>query len=168
MLMAEWMSSLALPHDKTLRDTKDQLMPALSVVLHITGRATYINAEKRKKPPLEHLGEYFDRTGNPFAHYSVDPWGRIACHADEQQTPYAQGWSAYGGPAGLQARLDKGKLTIWPWWLERWGAVPSRRRPGCLCETPFDLLDPSQPTPNARSVAIEFIQYDRQLRLTDI
>jgi len=163
--MTDWISTYAVPHARTLRDTKDQEVPAHSVVLHITGRSTYLNAEKYKKPPLEWLSLYFNKAGNPFAHYSVDPWGRIACHADEKQTPYAQGWAEYSGPDGLARKLAKGKLKIWDWWRARWEHLPSRRGGPC-CLSPFDLLTPEQKTPNTRSVAIEFIQHGGQLKLT--
>jgi len=161
-----WMSDLALPHAKTMRDTKNQVVPALSVVLHITGRATYLNAEKRKRPPLDWLSLYFSKAGNPFAHYSVDPWGRIACHADERQTPYAQGWAEYGGADGLARKLAKGKLKVWDWWKARWNHLAARRPGSPCCLSPLDLLAPEQATPNVRSVAIEFIQHGGQLKLT--
>lgn len=163
--MTDWISSYAVPHARTLRDTNDQEVPACAIVLHITGRATYLNAEKYKKPPLDWLSLYFNKVGNPFAHYSVDSWGRIACHADERQTPYAQGWAAYGGSDGIVRRLAKGKLTVWKWWSDRWSHLPSRRG-GSRCLSPLDLLTKDQATPNSRSVAIEFIQHGNQLKLT--
>lgn len=151
-------SDLATTHARTLRDTKHQKLPALTVVLHITGRQTWLHAEQQRKPPLTLLSEYFSKKGNPFAHYSIDPWGRIACHADEEHTPWAQGWAAYGGKTGLTAKLASGRIKVPAWWLEAWK--------GLDYTSPLDLLQPGQETPNDRSVAIECIQWGNQLKLT--
>lgn len=152
--MDKLISPLATPHDRTLRDGKDQQLPAQTVCLHITGRSTYINAAKRKVPPLQHLGEYFDKTGNPFSHYSIDPWGRIACHADEKQRPQSQGWAALGGYHAVQA------LHPPSWWFDEENGWPKLNHP-------IDLLPDDCHTPNDRSVSIEFIQWGNQFRLTE-
>lgn len=126
-------SDLATPHDDTLRDVRNQQIPARTVVCHITGTKTYQNARKRREAPLKRVGDYFDRPGSPFAHYTVDPWGRIACHAHEEERPWSQGWGKYredkhkGGRIvlakllrGLQASPGAGALVIPQWWKEHW------------------------------------------------
>jgi len=143
------------------RDVRNQELPATSVVMHITGRATYLNAERRRKHPLIHLGDSFGKEDSSFAHYSVDPWGQIGCTAPERERPWAQGWGAFGGRRGLKQKLASGALEVPAWWLEYWGTFDD-------CMSPLDLLiDPLADSPNDRSVAIEFIQYGNQFLLTE-
>ena len=168
--MASYISPFAELFDDTPRDTKDQELPALRIVVHITGRATYNNAEKHKEPPLKRLGEYFDKRGRPYAHYSVDPWGRIACHARETETPYSQGWAAYGGASGILAKIKDGELVVPDWWLATWGPGASALL-GPFSD-PVQLLrdvgagSRELTSPNQRAVTIEFIQYGNQYKLT--
>lgn len=159
MTTNKWVSPIAEQFDQSPRDTKDQKLPALRIVVHITGRSTYLNAEKRKVAPLQHLGEYFDRRGRPFAHYSVDPWGRIACHAPETETPYAQGWKDYGGRSGLLSKITSGELEVPQWWQIFWGLNDT-------VATPASLVPADAYSGNDRSVTIEFIQWGNQYRLT--
>jgi len=144
-----------------LRNTKNQVLPALRIVIHITGRSTYLNAKKRRVPPLQHLGEYFATRGNSFAHYSIDPWGRIACHALESETPWSQGWRDYGGRRELQRKLQTSELRTPSWWLRQWGNGVQPYY------SPIDLVDADCVSGNDRSVTIEFIQYNNQYLLTD-
>lgn len=147
-------SPLASPA-KRPRDVRDQKLPAQRIVCHITGTPTYINAAKRGIPPLDHLEDYFDDAGNPFAHYSVDPWGRIRCHVLENETPWAQGWSGLGGRVKLLEDLRSGKRDMPLWW--------SNEYPDLFEETVADALERVFPegTPNDRSVAVEFIQWQK-------
>ena len=170
MTKEPWVSDLAGVHARTLRSTKGQTMPALTVVNHITGRDTYNHAAKALIPPLKQLDGYFGTAGNPFAHYSVDPWGRIGCHASELQTPWAQGWAAYAGMLGMRQKIATGTLTVPKWWLAFWLGYKKPwmdpADPKAAIKSPVDLLPPGTQTPNERSIAIEFIQWGNQLKLT--
>lgn len=159
-------SPLATPA-KRPRDVKDQKLPAQRIVVHITGTSTYVNAALRGRPPLDHLEDYFDDAGHPFAHYSVDPWGRIRQHASERETPWAQGWGELGGREKLLASLRAAdekkppKLLTPAWWRER--HVTSSdflRHLHNASHEVFKRLFP-EGTPNDRSVAVEFIQWQR-------
>jgi len=158
--MTKWISPFSTQFDDSPRDTRDQKLPALRIVVHITGRQTYLNAEKSKTAPLQRIGEYFDKRGRPFAHYTVDPWGRIACHAHETETPYAQGWADYKGRKGIIRRLADERLVVPPWWTEYWSSVDPN------ITSPIDLVDSSCFSGNDRAVAIEFIQWGNQYLLT--
>ena len=149
-------SPLAAPYDDTPRNVSDQKWPALRIVVHVTGRSTYNNAETHEVPPLVWLGRYFDKRGSPFAHYGIDPWGRIMCYAPETERPWAQGWGKYRGREGLRRRLRNGSLVVPAWWKQTWG----RNR------TPLDLIRKDCSSPNDRSVAIEMVQYGNQVLLT--
>jgi hypothetical protein len=108
---------------------------------------------KRKRPPLDQVEDYFDNDGNPFATYTVDPWGRIRQHAEEIERPWSQGWGGLGGLDKLETDVLKDRRKLPEWWLSahldppntHWGAF-------------FDDMFPVG-TPNDRSVSIEFIQW---------
>lgn len=138
------------------RNVRDQPTPSTTITAHITGRATYLNAERRGEHPLIYLGNAFGKPGRSFAHYSVDPWGQVGCTAPESERAWAQGWGTYGGRDGLLKKLSRGELKVPAWWLSFWGP----RGFG----TPVDLVVGD--SPNYRSISIEFIQYGNQFRLT--
>lgn len=137
------------------RDVRDQKLPAQRIVCHITGTSTFINAAIKGVPPLDHLEDYFDDAGRPFAQYSVDPWGRVRCHALETETPWAQGWDAYGGREKLFDALAAGSRVLPEWWQRAHEAAP-----GASSVAAFRNLF-RDGTPNDRSVAVEFIQWQR-------
>uniref|UniRef100_A0A6H1Z7T0 Putative N-acetylmuramoyl-L-alanine amidase n=1 Tax=viral metagenome TaxID=1070528 RepID=A0A6H1Z7T0_9ZZZZ len=142
------------------RDVTDQPVPARRVCLHITGRATWNHAVKYKQHPLARIEDYFDEAGNPFAHYTIDPWGTIIQSAYETERPWAQGWGAYGGQAGLRKKLRSGSLKI-PGWYAKYGGIAS---PLGLMAKPGDgVVD----TPNDGAIAIENVQYGNQFLLTE-
>jgi hypothetical protein len=147
------MSPLAQPA-KRQRDVTDQKLPAQRIVVHITGTSTYINAALRGVPPLDHLEDYFDDAGRPFAHYSVDPWGRVRQHAPENETPWAQGWGALGGRDKLLKDLYAGRRGAPEWWVDE-HVGDARAVAGA-----FARLFP-EGTPNDRSIAVEFIQWQK-------
>jgi len=149
-------SPIAMPAKK-MRDVLDQKLPARRIVCHITGTLTYINAAKKGIPPLDHLEDYFDDADRPFAHYSVDPWGRIRCHAPENERPWSQGWSGLGGRRKLLANIQDGLRKVPQWWVDEhcYGETAYLRH-----ERAFVQLF-SEGTPNDRSISIEFIQWQK-------
>lgn len=148
------------PFYKKPRDVRNQKC-VKHIYLHITGRATWNNAVKWKQHPLARVEDYFNDAGRPFAHYCIDPWGRIIQIAEELERPWAQGWGAYGGYRGLEKKLNSGELKVPEWW----GQSLSWDRDVVDMQTPLDLVDPGK-TPNDESVAIEMIQYGNQFKLT--
>lgn len=151
------------------RITKKQISPR-RVVVHITGTSTYINAASRGLPPLDYLyKKHFGVRGHVFAHYTVDPWGRIYQYASEQHRSWAQGWSGrYGTYQQLLTSLQSGERVPPEWWLRIWnptlrelavlGFPRFKRRRVPHTRTPLDLIVPAT-SPNTRTVSIEFIQY---------
>jgi len=133
-------SPMAVPAKK-LRDVRNQKLPAERIVLHITGTNTYVNAMRSKTPPLDRVENYFDGDGNPFAHYTVDPWSRVRRHANENERPWSQGWGGQGGRSGVLRKITP------EWWREA--------HPG---DHAMNSLFPTG-TPNDRSVSIEFVQF---------
>lgn len=136
------------------------------VVVHVTGRATYLNAKKQQLSPLVHLGinNFLVPGGGRRAHYAVDPWGSVGCYAPENQRPMAQGWNTYKtaykgytGRDGVKRGLAAGQLVIPAWWQKAWA----------LLQDPRDLLQPKADSPNYRAVAVEFILFDNQYLLTE-
>lgn len=154
-------SPIAQPAKK-LRDVKDQKLPAKRIVAHITGTSTYINAALKAIPPLDNVEDYFDEAGNPFAHYTVDPWGRIRRHANENETPWAQGWGGLGGREKLLGDIATGKRRVPQWWFNNHasGIAGSTADASLIA---FMRLFP-EGTPNDRSIAVEFIQWQNGYR----
>lgn len=157
-------SSLAFfcPFKGKSRDVRNQSR-ILRIYLHITGRATWNHAVKYKQHPLARLENYFTARGNPFAHYAIDPWGRIAQFAEESERPWAQGWGAYGGRSGLESKLKSGELVVPEWW---YASMADRSRPWKLASPSLFNQVARGKTPNDDSVAIEMIQYGNQFKLT--
>jgi N-acetyl-anhydromuramyl-L-alanine amidase AmpD len=145
------------------RDVRDQKLPAKRIVLHVTGRQTYLNAKKAKQPPLERIEEYFTKDGNPFAHYAIDPWGRRLQIAEESERPWAQGWAKYGGKKKLFKELEEGKRIAPNDWQSHWRVSLNFNPFQTFVQTVLGGVD----TPNDRSIAIEFIQYGNQFKLTE-
>lgn len=143
---------------KKLRDVRNQKLPAERIVVHITGTSTFINAMKRKRSPLDQVEDYFDNAGNPFAHYTVDPWGRIRQHAEEIERPWSQGWGALGGRKKLLKDLENAKRIVPDWWFIEHGLGQEIHRKTNDQKDSMKLLFPTG-TPNDRSVSIEFIQW---------
>jgi len=126
------------------RDVRNQELPAKRIVCHITGTSTYINAAKRQQPPLARIEDYFDNVGNPFAHYTIDPWGRVVQHASERERAWSQGWGGLGGRTGALNKVAPS------WWVETHGVDGIAK----LFPAEFGIR-----TPNDRAVSIEFIQF---------
>lgn len=145
------------PFHKKPRNVTDQAQ-VRRVVCHITGRQTWLHAEKARVHPLALIEDYFDDAGNPFAHYCIDPWGTMIQIALETEQPWAHGWAAFGGRKGLEEKLFKGDLVVPSWWLQQWGY---------LGHGPTALVPPRLGGGNDESVAIEFIQYGNQFLLTE-
>ena len=136
-------------------------------VLHITGRTTYLNAEKKQKPPLEYLGyDNFLLPGHSFSNYAIDPWGTIAVYAPENIRPWSQGWGKYGGKKLLMSRIHSGEYVVPDWWFDNWvgrAGLEKNRVVGNL----DDLVYSDDNSPNSRSFSVEFIQYGNQYLLTE-
>lgn len=145
------------------RDVRNQLLPAIVIVDHITGRATWNNAQRNKQDPLQRIDNYFTSDGKPFAHYTIDPWGAIIQVAYERERPWAQGLSR---AQSLKKPPD--------FWLEYWNKTPwgfsnVAQLLSCLHDTfAFDQAQSRQPphSPNDRAIAIEHIQYGNGFKLT--
>jgi N-acetyl-anhydromuramyl-L-alanine amidase AmpD len=142
------------------RDVKDQEVPIKRMCVHITGMQTYTNAIKAKQHPLERVEDYFDTDGVPYAHYTIDPWGTIMQVAEESEKPWAQGWSAYGGYAGLREKLLHGELIISSWYSKT-----ANHKLGQF-NVPLQYVAPKE-TPNDQAISIENIQYGSQPKLTE-
>ncbi|RME02232.1 MAG: N-acetylmuramoyl-L-alanine amidase [Deltaproteobacteria bacterium] len=143
------------------------------IVLHITGRALWKKAHKHKISSLEMADLVYQSGIGP--HYVIDEHGEILFVRDERIRPAAQGWGPHGGIEKVR------KLSPPSWWKRYWNRVDfflgyrptDRHRPkeafprdyhGSFSH-PVDLIAPDT-TPNARSVAIEFVQCDNQRLLT--
>jgi hypothetical protein len=138
---------------KKLRDVRNQILPVNRIVVHIVGTGTYIRAMIAKQPPLDRVEAYFDNRGVPFAHYTIDPWGRIRQHAEEIERPWSQGWGGLGGRKKLLADLKSGKRKLPDWWKDGHAGWTA----GGDDEAMQDLFQ--EDTPNDRSISIEFLQW---------
>lgn len=144
-----------------LRNEGAAKMPLRRGVIHITGRDTWLNAQKRGMPSLKHLGDNnFLIDGADFSHYAVDPWGRIAVYAAEDTTSWAQGWNALGGKSAVA------EMTPPSWWTATWKSVHSISRQTNVSRV-TDLIFVDDGGANTRAFSIEFIQYGNQLLLTE-
>jgi hypothetical protein len=144
---------------KRSRDVRDQKLPAIIIVDHITGRATWNNAEKYKQDPLTRLDNYFTKDGKPFAHYCIGPWGRIVQIAYERERPWAQGLS-YG-----QALQPAPSFWKDYWGVQR-GLLSVVHLMGELHRAYGDDPNGNFHSPNDRSIAIEHVQYGNGFKLT--
>ena len=149
-------SPLALLVDRP-RNVRDQKLPAILIVDHITGRGTWNNAEKHKQDPLGRIDTFFTKDGNPFAHYTIDPWGVILQVAYERERPWAQGLS-----------LTQSKQKPPEFWLKEWGPrFDSVFELICSLRHRYAIGGPSgYISPNSRAISIEHIQYGNGFKLT--
>ncbi len=169
--MSDNISSIVSYIPTNLRSGPKNTLSLHRIVLHITGRSTYLNAEKHKLAPLVHLGvNNFLIKGKSFSHYAVDPWGYIGVYAPESICPQSQGWKAFGGPQGILRDLASGERRLPAWWQEVWGRVQvskkGEKQDLGFVKSPVDLLL-GDAGPNSGSASIEFIQYGNQFLLTE-
>jgi len=130
------------------RDERNQKVPAERFVVHITGRMTYLNAMRRRVPPLEHLGQYFCMPGRPFTHYGIDPWSNLAQFSLENERPWAQGYGE------LRAKVLKQDIEPPDWWRTHWDDHQNIYHP-------TDFLIGNSKSPNSGSVTVELIQWNK-------
>jgi len=141
------------------------------VYVHITGRQTWLNAQRRGECTLDRLGRIlFEKRGsNAFSTYSVDPWGDVRCHGSEDTRSWAQGYRK-----GTYRKIQAGELPPPRWWVEAWsdvdlniGLAEKQYDEHASFEHPIDLLPHGATSPNYNSVSIEFVQWGGQYLLTD-
>jgi len=141
------------------------------VYLHITGRQTFRNAERRGEDVLDRLGRIlFERPGSDvFSTYSMDPWGNVRCHGSEDMRSWAQGYRK-----GTYRKIMDKRMPPPRWWTEAWadvdlnmGLAEKSFYDPVTFDHPLDLLPHGAKSPNHNSVSIEFVQWGGQFLLTE-
>jgi len=114
------------------------------IVGHITGLATWRNAERNKQHPLARLRDilFCNPKNESCSTYAIDPWGEIWQYCRESQRPWAQGLNVSSAAAKVPPR----------WWLEEWADFG--------LEHPLGLVGGRDP--NINSISIEVVQWGGQ------